>query len=123
VSLALPGAALVERSALPLSGVLFVLLTLSAVSFDGLSSTFWWLGLGGINPLEFPGRTDVMGRNTVGLLMTVMVLGAGFGAAIRLGWFGWLASAVPWPRGSAPSSTRSCRSPSPSTFPTIFRCC
>ena len=87
VSFALPGAALIERSALPPSGVLFVLLTLSAVSFDGLSSTFWWLGLTGINPLEFPGRTEVMGRNTVGLLMTVLVLGAGFGGAIRLGRF------------------------------------
>jgi hypothetical protein len=87
VSLALPGAALIKRDALPLSGVLFVLLTLSAVSFDGLSATFWWLSLGDINPLEFPGRTDVMHRNTVGLLMTVVVLGAGFVAAIRFGWF------------------------------------
>ena len=47
-----------------------VLLTLSAVSFDGLSKTFWWLGLGGINPLEFPGRTAVMGRNSLGLLLS-----------------------------------------------------
>lgn len=83
---AIPGAALVGRGALPLSGVLFVLLTLSAVSFDGLSATFWWLGLGDINPLEFPGRTEVMFLNTIGLVMTVIVLGAGFGAAIRLGW-------------------------------------
>ena len=86
VGLAIPGAALVERGALPLSGVLFVLLTLSAVSFDGLSATFWWLGLADINPLEFPGRTEVMSLNTIGLVMTVIVLGAGFGAAIRLGW-------------------------------------
>ena len=47
--------------------MLFVLLTLSSVSFDGLSRTFWWLALGGINPLEYPGRTAVVDRNTFGL--------------------------------------------------------
>lgn len=46
---------------------MLVLLILSAVSFDGLSNTFWWLSLAGINPLEFPGRTAVMGLNTLGL--------------------------------------------------------
>jgi hypothetical protein len=85
LSLAWPGAALLERPPLPLSGVLFVLLTLSAVSFDGLSGTFWWLALGNINPLEFPGRTDVMLRNTLGLIATVAVLGAAYVAAVGLG--------------------------------------
>jgi hypothetical protein len=86
ISLAMPGAALIAREPLPLSGVLFVLLTLSSVSFDGLSKTFWWLALGDINPLEFPGRTAVMGRNTVGLLLAFAALAAGYAAAIASGW-------------------------------------
>lgn len=84
--LALPGAALIGREPLPLSGVLFVLLTLSSVSFDGLSRTFWWLGLGGINPLEFPGRTAVEGRNTVGLVLAFATLAAVYWTAVRAGW-------------------------------------
>jgi hypothetical protein len=84
-ALAIPGAALLERPPLPLSGIFFVLLTLAAVSFDGLSRTFWWLGLGDINPLEFPGRSAVMGRNGIGLLLTFAVLSVSYVAAIRLG--------------------------------------
>src|SRR5262245_55767184 len=61
LSLALPGAGLLDRGALPPSGTLFILLALASVSFDGLSKTFWWLGLNGINPLEFPGRSAVLG--------------------------------------------------------------
>ena len=53
-----------DPSALPFSGIVFVLLTLSTVSFDGLSKTFWWLDLGGINPLDFPGRRAVMSDRT-----------------------------------------------------------
>jgi hypothetical protein len=86
LELALPGAALLERPPLPISGTLFILLTLSAVSFDGLSKTFWWLALGDINPLEYPGRTAVMGRNTFGLLLTFAVLVLGYVTAVRLGW-------------------------------------
>lgn len=84
--LAAPGAGLLEREPLPLSGVLFILLTLSSVSFDGLAKTFWWLGLGGINPLEFPGRTAVIGRNTFGLIAAFIALSAVYWCAIRLGW-------------------------------------
>ena len=67
LTLGLPGRALADLPPLPPSGVLFVLLTLATVSFDGLSKTFWWLGLNGINPLEFPGRSAVMGSNSIGL--------------------------------------------------------
>jgi len=86
VALAWPGAMLLDRAALPASGVLFVLLTLSSVSFDGLSKTFWWLALGGINPLEFPGRTAVMGRNTLGLLLAFAALAGAYRLVVRLGW-------------------------------------
>lgn len=83
--LSLPGAALVRHEPLSPSAALFVLLTLATVSFDGLSKTFWWLGLGGINPLEFPGRTAVMGRNSLGLVLTWVALTAAYGLAIAIG--------------------------------------
>ncbi|HVR68444.1 MAG TPA: hypothetical protein VMT98_17480 [Verrucomicrobiae bacterium] len=83
--LAFPGTALAGASPLPLGGVLFVLLTLSMVSFDGLDRTFWWLDLGGINPLDFPGRSAVMGQNSLGLLAMWAVLSGAYAAAIWLG--------------------------------------
>jgi hypothetical protein len=86
IALAVPGAALIERAPMPLSGVFFVLLTLSSVSFDGLSKTFWWLALGDINPLEFPGRSAVVERNTLGLISAFAVLAVVYCTAIRLGW-------------------------------------
>jgi hypothetical protein len=86
LSLAMPGAALVERAALPPSGVLFILLTLASVSFDGLAKTFWWLGLNGINPLEFPGRSAVLGINTAGLILTWEALAVLYTGAVLLGW-------------------------------------
>ena len=83
--LAFPGAALAEAGALPLSGVLFVLLTLGTVSFDGLDRTFWWLDLGGINPLDFPGRSAVVRQNSLGLLAMWAVLSGAYTVAIWLG--------------------------------------
>jgi hypothetical protein len=85
VTLGPPGAALVRDGPLGLSAALFLLLMLATVSFDGLSKTFWWLGLGGINPLEFPGRTAVMGRNSLGLLLSWAALSAAFAAAVLSG--------------------------------------
>jgi hypothetical protein len=84
-TLAFPGAKLAEADPLPFSGALFVLLTLSTVSFDGLDRTFWWLDLGGINPLDFPGRSAVMGQNTLGLLAMWAALSGAYGIAIQLG--------------------------------------
>ena len=89
VSVAFPGISLAKSEALPMSGIVFVLLTLAAVSFDGLSKTFWWLGLGGINPLEFPGRTAVMARNSLGLILAWAALVAAYALATALGC--WLA--------------------------------
>ncbi|HEX5959030.1 MAG TPA: hypothetical protein VFY92_10315 [Hyphomicrobiaceae bacterium] len=97
LALALPGSALSERcAALPPSGVLFILLTLSSVTFDGLSKTFWWLGLNGINPLEFPGRSGVLGLNTLGLLLTWEALAVLYTGAVLAGW--WLAGRPGSPR-------------------------
>ncbi|MGE3832245.1 MAG: hypothetical protein AB7F76_14710 [Parvibaculaceae bacterium] len=80
-----PGAKLVTAEPLPLSGTLFILLALASVSFDGLSKTFFWLGLNGINPLEFPGRSAIIGIGTAGLLLTFMLLSAIYFAAIFIG--------------------------------------
>src|SRR5262249_6523894 len=74
-----------QADALRLGGALFVLVTLATVSFDGLSKTFWWLSLGGINPLEYPGRTAVMGRNSLGLLAMWIALVLAYGLVIALG--------------------------------------
>lgn len=86
LSIAVPGARLLGREPLPLSGVLFVLLTLATVSFDGLAKTFWWLALNGVNPLAFPGRSGVAWINTMGLLAMWAALASAYAVAIGLGW-------------------------------------
>jgi hypothetical protein len=73
------------REVFDLSGACFVLVTLAAVSFDGLSRTFFWVGSLGINPLEFPGRSAVIVQNTLGLLLSVVALGVLYAASIALG--------------------------------------
>lgn len=74
IALVWPGKTLVKRDALPFSGGLFVLLTLSTVSFDGFSSTFFWVSSIGLNPLEFPGRSVVTWPMTIGLLVAFILL-------------------------------------------------
>jgi hypothetical protein len=80
-----PGAKLWGEAALPASGMFFLILTLSSVSFDGLSRTFFWLGLNGINPLEFPGRSAVIGIGTAGLLGMFAMLSVAYLLAVVLG--------------------------------------
>ena len=80
-----PGARLLEIAPLSKSGVAFVLLALSSVSFDGLTHTFFWMGILGLNPLDFPGRTAVILPNTIGLLASFAVLGSLFMLTVRLG--------------------------------------
>ena len=92
LALMFPGARLLAVDSLPAAGVVFVLVTLATVSFDGLSRTFWWLDLVGENPLEHPGRTALVGRNTLGL--------AGAAAAL-LGAYAITAVAGAWWSGSS----------------------
>lgn len=80
-----PAAKLSLAAPLPPSGVFFLLLTLASVTFDGLSRTFFWLSLNGINPLEFPGRSAMIGINTAGLLASVAALSAVFLFAVSAG--------------------------------------
>ena len=63
-----PGAQVLKMPALSASAVVFVSLALAAVTFDGLSETFWWQALIGQNPLEPVGRSAVMVETTAGLL-------------------------------------------------------
>lgn len=83
LALAVPCAGLLEAGTLSRSLAAFVLLALASVSFDGLSRTFWWLDLIGENPLEHPGRTDLIGRNTLGLAATWLAWLALYAAAVR----------------------------------------
>ncbi|WP_434724839.1 hypothetical protein [Mesorhizobium sp. RIZ17] len=85
LSLGWPGAKLLAAEPLPPSGTAFLLLALSSVSFDGLSKTFFWLGLFGINPLEFPGRTALIGIGSFGLVLTFILLAVVFALAVFLG--------------------------------------
>lgn len=85
LDLALPGARAAGQEPLPLSATFFLLLALAAVSFDGLSRTFVWLSLLGINPLEFPGRSAVLAPNTAGLVAAFAALAGVFFACV---WFG-----------------------------------
>jgi hypothetical protein len=80
----LPAVRLLDRGPLEPSGVAFVLLVLAAVSFDGLSRTFAWLGFLGFNPLVHPGRTALMVPNTLGLLGVFMLFALAYLLAVRL---------------------------------------
>ncbi|MEM7193427.1 MAG: hypothetical protein AAF402_00665 [Pseudomonadota bacterium] len=86
VSLSWPGSGLLTLPALPISGVVFVLTTLSAVSFDGFARTFAWLGWINVNPLEFPGRSAVQLSNAAGLLMSSLLLTGVFIIVVYAGW-------------------------------------
>jgi len=83
-----PGAQVLRMAPLTPSAVIFLTLALAGLTFDGLHETFFWLALTGQNPLEFSGRSAVVGINTVGLLAVwaataAAVLGA-FALARRL---------------------------------------
>lgn len=85
IVLMFPGRRLTDGTGLRVDGILFVLLALATVSFDGLNRTFWWLGHAGINPLEFPGRSAVIGLNSIGLVGSWLILAGLFLGAIWLG--------------------------------------
>jgi len=78
ITLCWPCAQLLHVEKLPVSGVVFVILVLSSVSFDGLSRSFWWLDLVGVNPLEYPGRTALIFANSLGLVANVIVFSTAY---------------------------------------------
>ncbi|MDZ7708771.1 MAG: hypothetical protein U5K36_00605 [Roseovarius sp.] len=76
----------IARGSRPAVGLaVFMLILLGSGSFDGLNETFLWLALLDINPLEFPGRSAVIGPNLVGLLLANAALLAVFCGALWLG--------------------------------------
>jgi hypothetical protein len=81
-----PCAQLITLKPLTVSGTVFVLSALAAVSFDGFSHTFRWLGLVGANPLEYPGRTALIPFNTAGLIGACIALILAYGGAVALGY-------------------------------------
>jgi len=85
LALGLPGWQLLARRPMPMGGAIFALLLLAVGSFDGLNETFWWLGVLGLNPLEFPGRSAVVGPTLAGLCLSVAGLLLIFVACTWLG--------------------------------------
>lgn len=85
VSIGMPCAGLLCAQTLERGMAAFVLLALASVSFDGLSLSFWWLARVGANPLEFPGRTSLVGVNTLGLAGAWGALAAVYAIAVRAG--------------------------------------
>ena len=80
-----PGWKIMARPHVPLGLAIFILILLGTGSFDGLNETFWWLGLLGINPLEFPGRSAVIPQTILGLVAANTALIAAYGLCIWLG--------------------------------------
>lgn len=115
-----PGTQVLAMAPLSPSAVGFVTLALAGLSFDGLASTFWWLALIGENPLEFTGRSAVMGVNTLGLLGTWALTAATILAALRLGPLlaqaPQLVTAGGGTRGGPPGSTEN----APSMMPALL---
>lgn len=79
-----PGAQVMQMPPLGLSQMAFVVVTLGSLSFEGLSETFWWMGLIGENPLEFTGRSAVMAVNSLGLVSAWGLTGAAIWGGLRL---------------------------------------
>ncbi len=80
-----PGWSLVDPRPLSTGLGAFALLALGVGSFDGLKETFWWLGLIGVNPLEFPGRSAVVVSSLFGMAIATAALFAVFLTALWLG--------------------------------------
>ena len=79
-----PGWRLLSQKSVPAGG-LFALTLLGVGSFDGLNETFWWLSTIGVNPLEFPGRSAVIGPTLIGLITAIVGLVAIFAVTVWLG--------------------------------------
>lgn len=81
----IPGWAAARLAPLDTSLSVFCLMILISGSFDGLRESFWWLGLLGINPLEFPGRSAVVWPSTLGLVGANLLVIAVYAATIWVG--------------------------------------
>jgi len=64
---------------------LLTLMLLATSSFDGFNETFVWLVILGLNPLEFPGRSGVVGQTVAGIVTFNLALFAVFFACVWIG--------------------------------------
>lgn len=80
-----PGWALLEHPKPSLSLALFALALLGCGSFDGINETFWWLGIIGVNPLDFQGRSTIVVETITGMLGTNILLLVVFAGCTYLG--------------------------------------
>ncbi len=85
LAVVLPGAGLLRAGPQPAGNSAFILLALSAVSFDGFMRTFFWAAMLGVNPLEYPGRSAMVLANSLGLAVMFMGLATAYWLAVRLG--------------------------------------
>ncbi|MCA1336938.1 hypothetical protein [Pseudooceanicola marinus] len=83
--LGLPGWDLDQRRAPSVSLAIFMLMSLALGSFDGLNETFRWFGWIGMNPLEFTGRSAVVGANLTGLILCGPLLVLLYAASVKAG--------------------------------------
>jgi hypothetical protein len=81
----IPGAQFLNAKPLPLSGICLVLLILGTATFDGVAETFTWFSIWGINPLEYAGRSSMQSINTIGLILTPLILALAYFTALWLG--------------------------------------
>jgi len=80
-----PGWALLEHPPASISVGVFALVMLGCGSFDGLNETFWWLGVIGVNPLDFQGRSSIVLETIAGLLSANVLLILVFTGCVYLG--------------------------------------
>ncbi|OWU77694.1 hypothetical protein ATO3_03190 [Marinibacterium profundimaris] len=85
LAIGLPGWRVMTGPRVSMGLALFMVILLGTGSFDGLNETFWWFGRIGINPLEFPGRSAVIGSSLGGLLGANIALLAVFALSLLLG--------------------------------------
>lgn len=117
LTLGLPGWRAVRGPVPEVSLAVFILILLGSGSFDGLNETFWWLARIGINPLAFPGRSEIVGVTTLGLLGANLALIAAFAACI---WAGRALVALGAPGGVLPGWRRMFGQVSLSVLPIAF---
>ena len=81
----LPGWQWLAQPIPPLSVAVMLVALLSLGSFEGLYETFFWFKLLGLNPLEFAGRSSVVGQNGAGLIAALPLLITVYSACLWAG--------------------------------------
>jgi len=85
LSIGMPGWRAIQHGRLSYAGAFFALALLASGSFDGVNETFWWLAQIGVNPLEFPGRSAVIGQSVTGLMAANLLLFGIFSGCVWCG--------------------------------------